>query len=182
MGGAERVHEVLSPYINSDAIAGGIAKIEEVHRRFSDLVNRRHENEDLCSQPGDSGYAQWYCYRLTPALQEIGRDGWVERHLWDVSRLATSDALGPCCRRTLAEAFGIEALHIVIQAQANSDGMVQQLCHQSGDRREWLRRLGGQLTLYILAYGSYPPPGLSEPGRTTYRQPFWSAFDALPCR
>jgi hypothetical protein len=90
MGGPERIHEVLSAYISPDAIAGGITVIEGLHRRFADLVNCRHQHVDLCG-PYDDGYADWYCYRLTPALEEIGRDGWVERHLWDVSRPTMSD-------------------------------------------------------------------------------------------
>jgi hypothetical protein len=181
MGGPERIHEVLSPYINRDAIDNGIAVIQKVHQRFADLVNERYERVEP-SGPYDDGYSSWYCYRLTPAMQEIGHDGWVERHLWDVSRLATANALGPCCRRTLAETFGVEALHVVIQSLPNSDGMIQEVCHQHPDRVDWLRRLAGQMTMHIVASGNYPPPGLGEPGRTLYRQPGFAAFDARECR
>src|ERR1022692_146131 len=103
MNGRERIYEVLSAYISGDAITRGITVIEELHGRFNDLLNRRYETIDF-SYAGEDGYTSWYCYRLTPALEEIGRDGWVERHLWDMSRLAASDALGDCCRRTPAEA------------------------------------------------------------------------------
>ncbi|MEW6742952.1 MAG: hypothetical protein AB1486_09345 [Planctomycetota bacterium] len=182
MDGRTRIHEVFGSLLSRDRIEQGIRSIDDLHRRFTDLVQRRHEQVEPCGSYDDC-YSGWYCYCLTPAMQEIGHDGWVERHLWDLSRLATAEALAPCCRRTLAALFGVQSLHVAIQACPVSNGLVADLCHAGGDPVERIRRAAGWLTRHIVALGNYPPPGVDYvPGCDAYRQAGWAAFDALPYR
>src|SRR5262245_56480305 len=126
---------------------------------------------------------EWYVYRLNPAMKSIAAPGWLERHLADVLLLLRSPHLADCCRATVAELFGLPAFHVAVQTFPVSDGLVRNLCHQGGDRREAARRMAGQLTYFSTAFGRYPPPGVDCPrGHDVCMANMGPVFDAIPCR
>jgi hypothetical protein len=152
----------------------GLHTLRELHARIRMLLEggmTRVLDHD------DYGYAGWFIHLKTPALCEIARQGWVERHLHDFALLAESPALGDCCRATVVELFGVEAFHVAIQHYPVSDGLVKGLCHGAGDKVDQVRRITGQLINLRLASGSYPPPGMGLDNVSSVDRP---AVDAIP--
>ena len=153
----------------------GRRRLDHVHERIRDLVRGA-----LCTpldRPEDFGYGSWHLFQKSPQLDAIAADGWPERHLQDFALLAESPALGDCCRATLLELFGVDALHVAIQFFPISDGLVQSICHESGDKRAIAKRIASELTNYRVAYGSYSPP---SPGFDCHVATHGPAVDLLP--
>jgi len=154
----------------------GIHTLRELHTRIRELLEgklRRTLEHD------DYGCTDWYIHLITPAIRAIASDGWVERHLYDFTLLAESPALSECCRATVLELFSEEAFHVAIQHYPLSDGLVQALCHELGDKVQRIQRIAGQLTYLRLAHGSYPPTGIGLENASSVDCP---AFKAIPVR
>lgn len=160
--------------ISAQQVAHGTRVVQELHERvrllLADGMTRMLDHDDY-------GYAFWYIHLKTPALYEIAREGWVEKHLHDFALLAEAPALAACCRQTVINLFGVESFHVAIQHYPVSDGLVHSLCHCPGDRVERIRRIAGQLVNLRLARGSYRPPGLGLENVASVDRP---AFDAIP--
>ena len=127
----------------------------------------------------DGGYGTFFIHKLTDAMREIAREGWVDRQLADIVRLHQSPVLAECCRATVIELFGVESFHVAVQHYPCSDGLVQELCHGHWDKLQHVRRIGGELLYLRVAFGSYPPPGFFSEDRSSSDAP---VFDAIPVR
>jgi hypothetical protein len=152
----------------------GIRTLYALHARVGELLEGRLRRT---LERDDYGYAGWYIHLRTPALVAIASEGWVDGHLHDFALLAESPALGDCCRATVIDLFGVECFHVAIQHYPVSDGLVQVLCHEPGDKVQRIRRIAGQLVFLRSVCGSYPPPGIYPENASSVDSP---AFDAIP--
>jgi hypothetical protein len=162
----------LSDLLGPERFEAGLAALRDLHASWQDLVGGL-----LREGTGDEHYARYFLYYLTPALEDIARDGWIERHLRDYALLATSPALAPCCRTTVVELFGLAAFHVAVQFNPCADGLVQRLCHDPGDVRDHARQVARDVMHYSVADGTYPPPGLSHTGTRMYTATHRGALD-----
>jgi hypothetical protein len=154
---------ILSGLLGPERLSAGVAALEHLQRGFRELCRGA-----LREGPGDDYYARYFLYYLTPALEAITHDGWVDRHQRDFALLATSPALAPCCRATAIELYGFDAFHVAMQYNACADGLVQRLCHDPGDRRDHVRQIARDVMFYSVADGTYPPPGTTHDGTRLY--------------
>lgn len=174
----------LSTLMSFSKLNEGIRVLEHLHGKIRDLVNGKlYIPLDYLL---DGGYGMWHSYFLDTSVSSIAKEGWVFKHLTDITLLAKSPVLAECHKTVIAELFGVEAFHIAIQGNPVSDNLVKTIYEYTGDRKEFAKRIAGQMTFYISAYGSYPPLHLppfapSDMSRyKCYRSTHYKVFDAVP--
>jgi len=164
----EPTHHSLSQSLGSERLESGVATLQQLQARFRALCAGALRKNPADDEPGNEYYARYFLYYLTPPLEEIAREEWVDRHLRDFALLAASPALAPRCRAVVLDLFGFEAFHVAVQFNPNSDGLVRKVCHTSGDQRDHVRQIARDVMHYSVADGTYPPPGRFYPGRCMY--------------
>jgi len=164
----ELTRHSLSRLLGPERLGEGLATLQQLQAKFRLLCTGTLRKGPAECRPGGGFYARYFLYHLTPALEEIGHEGWVDRHLCDFAMLAASPALAPCCRSVVLDLFGFEPFHVAVQFNPCSDELVRKICHEPGDRRDHVRQIARDVMRYAVADGTYPPPGRSYPGTSMY--------------
>ena len=70
----------LASQLGDERWRAGVDVLEQLQARWRELLSG-----DLRYGPGDDFYARYYLCYLTPSLEAIGDEGWVERHVRDIA-------------------------------------------------------------------------------------------------